>query len=95
MSLVLDLKVVPQSGRAAFCLDKKGGLKCYLKSAPEGGKANEELVKLLAKALKIPQTHITILLGATSRTKRIKIETTLTQQELFDALGIARQTAFL
>jgi len=45
MSLVFDLKVVPRSGRNKWVLDKSGKLKCYLKSPPEKGLANKELIK--------------------------------------------------
>lgn len=45
----------------------------HLKSSPIEGKANAELIKLLAKFLKVPQSSIQIKLGHTSRFKRIEI----------------------
>jgi uncharacterized protein (TIGR00251 family) len=91
MSLVFDVKVVPRSGQNKWILDKQGQLKCYLKSAPEKGKANQELIKLLAKALKITQADITIIAGATSRIKKIKITLPISFDILLTALGIEVQ----
>ena len=39
MSLVIEIKVFPSSGRQKFVIDKSGKLKCYLKNPPEKGKA--------------------------------------------------------
>ena len=85
------VKVVPAAGRTAAMLSKNNQLKCYLKSAPEGGKANAELIKYFAHALKITQKSITIVTGATSRTKLIGVATDHTYEQLLDALAIANQ----
>ena len=91
MPLQLVVKVVPSSGRQAWTLDKSGQLKCFLKSPPEKGIANKELIKILANALRISQDAITIVGGLTSRTKRILIQTNLTFQQVEAILGIERQ----
>lgn len=91
MSLIIQLKVVPSSGRVAWNLDKAGRLKCYLKSPPEKGKANRELIKILAKVLKMPQENITINAGATSRNKTVEIHSAITSEQLLQKLGIERQ----
>ena len=66
MPTLLELKVVPQAGKQGFIRDKSGIIKCFLKSPPEDGKANQELIKLLSKTLKIPQASIQLLMCATS-----------------------------
>ena len=91
MALVFDVKVVPSSGRVAWKLDKSGILKCYLKSPPERGLANKELIKLLSKALSVPQADVTIASGATSRKKRLRVGLDMTFEQLLNALGIERQ----
>jgi len=91
MALFIDVKVTPSSGRVTWALDARGGIKCYLKSPPEKGKANRELVSVLAKKLGIPQQDIVIVAGATSRKKRIKIERALEYNQLLTALGLAVQ----
>lgn len=89
--LVLEIKVVPNSGRQAWELESSGRLKIFLKSAPEHNKANLELIKLLAKQLKITQNQIEILTGGISRYKRIRIDKALSWLELLDILGLAQQ----
>ena len=44
-----------------------------LKSAPEKGKANEELIKFLSKHFNIPKENFSIIGGKTDRIKLIKI----------------------
>lgn len=91
MSLIIDIKVVPRSGKSLCILDKTGELKCYLKSEPERGKANEELIMMIARALKINRHDVRIVAGASSRRKRIQIETDRTKEQLCQQLGIEKQ----
>lgn len=95
MALVVEIKVVPSSGRQQWIVDKGGALKCYLKSPPERGLANAELITILAKALGIPKNDLTILLGATGRKKTVKINKALTFNELVQRLGIEVQQSLL
>lgn len=95
MALIVEVKVVPSAGKNGWILDKAGKLKGYLKSPPERGLANQELIDLLAKALKIPKQKVILVSGATSRIKRIKIEHELTIEQLYDALGIERQITIM
>jgi uncharacterized protein len=82
MALQIIIKVIPSSGRSNCQVDKNGTLKCGLKSPPEKGKANDELVKLVAKKLDLTQAAVSILLGKTSRTKTVLIQTTKSEQEV-------------
>lgn len=91
MALIVEIKVVPSSGRLEIKLDKNGGLKCWLKSSPEQGKANSELVKFLAKELGLSQDKVVLMSGQTSRNKRIKIELAITFDQLLNMLDIHRQ----
>ena len=45
----------------------------HLKAPPQDGKANEELIALLAQALGVAKTQVWIKSGHTSRTKRVAI----------------------
>lgn len=49
-------------------------LRMKVTAIPEDGKANVSLIKLLAKALHLPQSKITLMRGATSRIKQLEIE---------------------
>ncbi|MCK4650595.1 DUF167 domain-containing protein [Candidatus Babeliales bacterium] len=91
MSLVIDVKVIPSSGRQKILYDRSGRLKCYLKSPPEKGKANLELCRLLSKKLSIPLNYITIIFGASLRKKRIKINIDVSFEKFLDILGLERQ----
>ena len=91
MAFIFDVKVMPNAGQRCWKLDKSGVLRCYLKSAPEKGKANLELIKFVAKTLKIPNSDVQITAGATSRNKRLKVQLDLDYARLLDALGIVVQ----
>lgn len=47
--------------------------KIYVTAAPEDGKANEAVIKLLSKAFGVAKSKLTIAHGHTSREKTIKI----------------------
>lgn len=91
MALVIEIKVVPQSGRSGFVLDKSGKLKCYLKSPAERGLANSELVKTIAKTLGLAQDKVTLVSGQTSRNKRVKIDAEMTLEQVIAKVGIEKQ----
>jgi uncharacterized protein (TIGR00251 family) len=91
MVLTFEIKVVPSSGRVAWAYDKNGTLKCFLSSPPEKGKANKELIKLIAKVLNVPQLSVAIVSGATTRNKRIEVETLATFDQFVTALGLEKQ----
>jgi uncharacterized protein (TIGR00251 family) len=95
MALVFDIKVFPSAGKFAFAVSKTGELVCYLKSAPEKGQANRELIKGLAKRLKVTQSDIEIMSGLTSQKKRIKIHIPLEMSELYGALELPYQSGFI
>jgi len=91
MALVFDIKVVPRSGRNAWKLDKSGMLKCYLKSVPEKGFANKELIKTVARVLSVTQEDVEIIAGATRRNKRLKVNLDISFDQLLAILGVERQ----
>lgn len=76
---LLYIKVTPNSSHTKISgefLDEKNQthLKINLAAVPEDGKANAELIKFLAKLLKIPKSKIEIIRGETSRMKVVKVE---------------------
>lgn len=91
MSVMLDIKVIPNSGKTLCTLHKNGGIVCYLKSSPERGLANKELVAYIAKTLKIPQQQVRIVHGLTSRKKRLHIQTDMHNDQVLEALQIEQQ----
>ncbi|HIK05639.1 MAG TPA: DUF167 domain-containing protein [Trichormus sp. M33_DOE_039] len=68
------VKVKPNSKQQKIEEQADGSLTVYLKSPPVDGKANEELIKLLADEFEVPKSHIRIKSGLSSRQKLIEIE---------------------
>jgi uncharacterized protein (TIGR00251 family) len=91
MPLILEVKVVPGSSHAKWVLDKVGRLKCYVKNPAEDHKANDELLKTLAKALGVNLSKVEIVAGVESRNKRIKIHGDVTFEQVLKALGLEQQ----
>ncbi|MEE8445867.1 MAG: DUF167 family protein [Alphaproteobacteria bacterium] len=72
------VRLTPRAGRNridGLVEDADGApmLKISVTAAPERGKANGALVKLLAKAWRLPKTTIGIATGATSRRKTLLV----------------------
>lgn len=68
----IDVRVQPRSSRNRLTYD--GALKAWVTAAPTDGQANAAVTELVAKALGIAKTRVTIIRGETSRTKRLHIE---------------------
>jgi uncharacterized protein len=69
------VKVKPNSKQQKIEEQTDGSLIVHLKSLPIDGKANEELVKILAEKFDVPKSHIKIKSGLSSRLKLIEIDT--------------------
>ncbi len=67
--MIIKVKVKPRSGKKEI-VENDGRYIVYLKSTPEEGKANVELVKLLKKHFNKP---VKIKSGLTSRNKIVEI----------------------
>jgi len=71
--LIINIKVEPRSSRSEIVGPYGDGIKVKLTSPPVDGKANKELVNLLAKELKIPKKDIEIISGQSSKNKVVRI----------------------
>jgi uncharacterized protein (TIGR00251 family) len=69
-----SVKVKPNSKQQSIIEEEDGSLTVYLKSPPVDGKANKELVELLAKKFGVPKSHIAIQMGLSGRNKVVNIE---------------------
>lgn len=65
----LTVKVVPAASSNQIKSDGKGELKILVTAAPEDGKANKAVVRLLAKTFKISKSSIVLTHGETARLK--------------------------
>jgi len=71
----LKIKVIPRSSQSKIISEMSDGtLKIKLTTPPVDGKANEEMIKLLAKHFKVSKSSIEILKGKTSKNKVVEIK---------------------
>jgi len=70
----LAVKVTPNAGRSEVSGMKDGVLQVRVAAPPDKGKANKELIDILAERLGIKKSSILIIKGQTSRHKTIGIE---------------------
>ncbi len=76
--LLVDLRLQPGASRArvdglAVLDDGATVLKVRVTAPPEGGKANAALIKLLAKAWKLPKSALSLVAGQTDRRKTLAV----------------------
>ena len=69
----IQVTVKPNSKQQKIEESTDGTLKIRLKSPPVDGKANQELIKVLAKKYGVAKSQITIESGLTSKNKIIEI----------------------
>lgn len=65
-------------------------VKVRVRAIAEGGEANRAVTELLAKALRVPKSHVRVLSGVTSRLKQVAVDGD--PKKLSDALQILTET---
>ncbi len=71
---VIEVKVKPNSRSSSFEPTADGAWLAQLKSPPVDGKANAELIGLVARHFGCAKSAVAIKSGASARTKRIRID---------------------
>ena len=69
----INVRVKPNSKEQKIEEIADGSWLVFLKSSPIEGKANQELIKLLAKRFQVTQNDISIKIGINSRNKVVAI----------------------
>ncbi|AFZ37876.1 UPF0235 protein yggU [Stanieria cyanosphaera PCC 7437] len=69
----ISIKVKPNSQQQKIEELADGSLIIRLKSPPRDGKANQELIEMLAKKFQVAKSQITIKAGLSSKNKLIEI----------------------
>jgi uncharacterized protein (TIGR00251 family) len=70
---VIEVEVTPGAPRSQIKSRTGGTFRAAVAAEPQKGRANRELVKLLAKTLDVRRSQIRITRGAHSRKKRLRI----------------------
>jgi uncharacterized protein (TIGR00251 family) len=77
-SVVIAVRLTPRAGRDAIdgIAQLAGGrrvLKVRVRAAASEGEANAALIKLIARTLRVAASDVSLVGGATTRLKRVKI----------------------
>lgn len=70
----LSIRVTPRGGRDAVDGWRGSDLCVRTSVAPEGGKANSAVERVLAQALGVPKSSVSVVRGHTSRMKQVEID---------------------
>jgi uncharacterized protein (TIGR00251 family) len=75
---VIDVRLTPRGGRDAIegverRADGRAVFKARVRAAPSDGEANAALCRLIADAVDVARRDVTIVAGATSRVKRVRV----------------------
>jgi uncharacterized protein len=77
--LLIRIRLTPRGGRDALegigsMGDGRAVLKARVSAAPEKGHANAALERLIAKALRVPKSTVSVIAGETARLKTVRVE---------------------
>jgi len=70
----IDVRVSPAAARSAIVGRHGTGWKVRVAAVPEDGRANAELLRLLAAVLDVPLGSVSVVAGRRSRTKTVAVE---------------------
>ncbi|HSD12251.1 MAG TPA: DUF167 domain-containing protein [Patescibacteria group bacterium] len=71
--IIVEVQVRAGARERSLAADGAGGIKIKTPVAPEKGKANKDVVDMLAEHFKVPKSCVILLRGETSSKKRFKI----------------------
>ena len=74
MAMLFQIKVKPQSRVSSLVQSEDGQWLANIKSLPVDGKANEELMALVAKQFGCAKSKVSIKSGASARTKLVRVD---------------------
>lgn len=83
----LNVSVVPRSSREEVAGFAEGTVRIRLTAPPVENRANEALVRFLAKVLGVPRSRLRIAAGGTGRRKLVDVEG-ISREEAFRRLGV-------
>ncbi|SER74067.1 hypothetical protein SAMN04490244_102365 [Tranquillimonas rosea] len=69
----LRLRATPGASRDAI-VEEAGQLRVHVTAPPADGKANAAILKMLAKALGVPKSRLSLVRGASGRDKVVRVD---------------------
>ncbi|HEX9780834.1 MAG TPA: DUF167 family protein [bacterium] len=70
---MVHVKVHPQAAREELVARGPGRFEAWVKAKPIEGRANEAVIALLARALRLPRSRLRLVRGAAGRHKLFRI----------------------
>ena len=70
---VIEVRLQPRAATDEIAGERDGVLLVRVRAAPERGRANEALVLLIARRLKLPSGRVELVRGARSRQKLVRV----------------------
>lgn len=71
--VIIRVRVIPRAGRSGLAGARGDALLVRLHAPPVEGKANAELIDVIAAALDVPSRAVSIVAGERSRQKRVRV----------------------
>lgn len=71
-ALIFTVRVVARASRSCVVGEHDGNLRVRLAAPPVDGAANEELVRVVARALDLPARAVEIMSGHASKVKQVR-----------------------
>ena len=72
-TLTFKVRVVPRASRSEIVGEHDGVLRVRIAAPPVDGAANDELVRLLARAFGMSRSEIAVTAGQTSKLKTVRV----------------------
>lgn len=72
--MIIQVKVKPRSRKEEIIKLSGNTYEVKVNAPPEGGRANNRLIELLAEYFRVPKRSITIIRGHTSKVKLLEIK---------------------
>ena len=79
--------VQPRASKTEVVGRHGNAIKIRVKASPVDGAANEELIRFLAKRLKVPRRSVELVSGSSSRQKQIAIQGVKPNEIIVSLLG--------
>ncbi len=69
--VVIDVRVIPRAARSSIAGTRNNALLVRVQAPPVEGAANNELIAVIARAMDVPRSSVSIVAGDRSRNKRV------------------------